>query len=112
MQKDERSERDQRHRRQSCEGSSERVRATREFQNDLRDRTKSFAVSIVRMFSLFQKRRKRRCSASNYCDLARRLAQIIAKLSALGVNSNSSQNAVTLCARLRRQRTGWNCLSP
>src|SRR5213082_3206971 len=55
MQKDERSERDQRHRRQSCEGSSERVRATSEFQNDLRDRTKSFAVSIVRMFSALPK---------------------------------------------------------
>ena len=55
MQKDERSERDERHRRQSCEGSSERVRATSEFQNDLRDRTKSFAVSIVRMFSALPK---------------------------------------------------------
>src|SRR5437764_15220279 len=55
MQKDERSERDQRHRRQSCEGSSERVRATSEFQNDLRDRTKIFAVSIVRMFSALPK---------------------------------------------------------
>src|SRR5436190_8890033 len=41
--KEEWSERDKRHRRQSCEGSSERVRAMSEFQKDLRDRTKAFA---------------------------------------------------------------------
>ena len=55
MQKDERSEPDQRHRRQSCEGSSEGVRATSEFQNDLRDRTKRFALRIVRVFSALPK---------------------------------------------------------
>ena len=55
MQKEEWSERDKRHRRQSCEGSSERVWATREFQKDLRDRTKAFALKIVRIFSTLPK---------------------------------------------------------
>src|SRR3954471_10661404 len=55
MQKEERSEWDKRHRRQSCEGSSERVQAMSEFQNDLRDRTKAFALRIVRMFSALPK---------------------------------------------------------
>src|SRR5438067_2178691 len=55
MQKDERSERDERHRRQSCEGSSERVRATSEFQKDLPDRTKRFALEIIRVFSMLPK---------------------------------------------------------
>ena len=55
MQKDERSERDERHRRQSCEGSSERVRATSEFQMDLADRTKRFALEIIRVFSMLPK---------------------------------------------------------
>ena len=50
MQKEEWSEWDKRHRRQSCEGSSERMRATSEFQKDLRDRTKAFALRIVRRF--------------------------------------------------------------
>jgi four helix bundle protein len=55
MQKDERSERDERHRRQSCEGSSERMRATSEFQMDLADRTKRFALEIIRVFSMLPK---------------------------------------------------------
>src|SRR5438067_13336645 len=55
MQKDERSERDERHRRQSCEGSSERVRATSEFQKDLPDRSKRFALEIIRVFSMLPK---------------------------------------------------------
>ena len=55
MQKEEWSEWDERHRRQSCEGSSERVRAMSEFQKDLRDRTKAFALRVVRMFSALPK---------------------------------------------------------
>ena len=55
MLKEEWSERDKRHRRQSCQGSSERVRAMSEFQKDLRDRTKAFALRIVRMFSALPK---------------------------------------------------------
>ena len=55
MLKEEWSEKDERHRRQSCEGSSERVRATSEFQKDLRDRTKAFALRIVHMFSALPK---------------------------------------------------------
>ena len=55
MLKEEWSERDKRHRRQSCEGSSERVRAMSEFQKDLRGRTKAFALRIVRMFSALPK---------------------------------------------------------
>src|SRR5207248_9399479 len=55
MQKDERSERDERHRRQSCEGSSERVRATSEFEMDLADRTNRFALEIIRVFSMLPK---------------------------------------------------------
>ena len=42
-------------RRQSCEGSSERMRATSEFQRDLRDRTKAFALRIVRRFFISAK---------------------------------------------------------
>ena len=55
MQKEEWNEWDERYRRQSCEGSSERVRATSEFQKDLRDRTKAFALRIVRRFSALPK---------------------------------------------------------
>jgi hypothetical protein len=36
-------------------GSSERVRATSESQKDLRDRTKAFALRVVRMFSALPK---------------------------------------------------------
>ena len=55
MLKEEWSERDKRHRRQSCKDSSERVRAMSEFQKDLRDRTKAFALRIVRIFSALPK---------------------------------------------------------
>ena len=55
MHKDEWSGWDKRHRRQSCEGGSERVRATSEFQNDLRARTKEFALRVARMFSALPK---------------------------------------------------------
>jgi four helix bundle protein len=55
MQKDEWSGWDERHRRQSCEGASERVRATSEFQNDLRNRTKDFALAVLRLFSVLPK---------------------------------------------------------
>jgi four helix bundle protein len=55
MQKEEWSEWDKRHRRQSCEGSSERVGATSEFQTDLRERTKAFALRVVGMFSALPK---------------------------------------------------------
>src|SRR5881398_1884182 len=55
MQKEEWSEWDKRRRRQSCEGSSERVGATSEFQTDLRERTKAFALRVVRMFSALPK---------------------------------------------------------
>jgi four helix bundle protein len=55
MQKEEWSEWDERHRRQSCEGSSERVRATSEFQTDLAARTKNFALQIIRLFATLPK---------------------------------------------------------
>src|ERR1700719_1716483 len=55
MLKEEWRERDKRHSRQSCEGGSEQVRATGEFQKDLRDRTKAFEARIVRMFSALPK---------------------------------------------------------
>src|SRR5215475_219886 len=61
MQKEEWSERDKRHRRVraglalAARDSCERARATSEFQKDLRDRTKAFALRIVRMFSALPK---------------------------------------------------------
>ena len=55
MLKEERSEGGKRDKRQSCNGSNERVRAMSEFQNDLRDRTKAFALRIVRIFSALPK---------------------------------------------------------
>ena len=55
MQKEEQSEWDKRHRRQSREGSSEQGRATSEFQTDLRERTKAFALRVVRIFSALPK---------------------------------------------------------
>jgi hypothetical protein len=55
MHKDEWNGWDERHRRQSCEGGSERVRATSEFQNDLRTRTKDFALGVIRIFSALPK---------------------------------------------------------
>jgi hypothetical protein len=39
----------------AARGSSERVRATSEFQIDLRERTKTFALRIVHMFSALPK---------------------------------------------------------
>ena len=69
MLKEEWSERDKRHRRQSCEGSSEGVRAMSEFQKDLRDRTKAFALGSCACFPRSRKRRRRRCLGSNCSGL-------------------------------------------
>ena len=55
MQKEEWNAWDKRHRKQNCEGSGKRTQATNELQHDLRNRTKHFALRIVRMFSKLPK---------------------------------------------------------
>ena len=90
MLKEEWSERDKRHRRQSREGSSERVRAMSEFQKDLRGRTKAFALRIVRMFSALPKTTEAQVLGSNCSGLELRSALTIEKRFVRGAKLNGA----------------------
>ena len=77
-------------------------------KDDLRGRTKDFALRVIRMFAALPKTteaqvlgkqvlRSGTSVGANYSEASRARRQ------------NSSQNAVIACAKSMRQRNGWSC---
>jgi hypothetical protein len=75
-------------------------------KNDLRDRTKDFALRIMRMFSSLPKQLKHKRLVSRRCDLARPLGPIIAKRIAAEAKPNLSPSVAIRFASWRKLAIG------
>jgi four helix bundle protein len=69
-------------------------------EQDLRERTKEFALRIVRMYVALPKVPKRRCSGSRCSVRARQLVQTIARPIAGAARLNSLPNAAIACGEI------------
>ena len=77
-------------------------------EDDLDERTKRFALRVIRLFGSLPKRARPKCSASNFCVREHLLAPITTRRIADGANQSLSQNAATPFENSKNPLTGWN----
>ena len=78
---------------------------------DLRERTKDFALSVVRMFSALPKTTEAQILGRQVLRSAPRSARIIVRRIGVGAGPSSLPNAAIAFAKLRRRRIGSSCSS-
>jgi hypothetical protein len=78
---------------------------------DLRDRTKAFALRIVRMFSALPTTTEAQVLRKQLLRSELQSAQTIGKRFGRGAKPSSSRNAAIRFGRLKKALTGWNCSS-
>jgi hypothetical protein len=78
-------------------------------KDDLRGRTKDFALRVIRMFAALPKTTEAQVLGKQVLRSGTSVGANYREASRLVRRQNSSRNAVIACAKSMRQRTGWSC---